>query len=339
MIGGKMKFFKYGIWLTLIFCFSCVGMIKSGMYSMNFPSTFSPDNKYLACINGKNILIFHTGNWKLFRRLKYHKDIVHHIAFLPRGDLLVSSGWDSKLVFWNTRTWQVEQQYDGVGKGHITVSPDGAYLALEKYSGMLAGDDTFPARVFHLYPALSMKKIFSEARFQQIAFAPGSDYLVSLDDDGKLLKMSLPDFKVKRIFTLPDSKFFRMRFINSDEILVQYSRGTFSFSHEMIVFNVKTGRIRARFDMEKFDFSSRYLTFFMEVLENDNVLLSNSDRLIIYNLAERKILRKMITEDNIYMGSINNEYLVINTYSSSAKGRVLIYRMDNLTKIQELAIH
>ena len=135
-----------------------------------------PDNRRLATTcHDRLVRIWDTETGELLHALIGHGEEVHHVAFHPEGDLLLSGGWDG-VNLWDVASGN-RRMILPVACGYVRVSPDGrrffgkTYHAAEFIMGELAHDS--PVRSF------GSKEASDQPR--PAAFSPGDSMIAYLD--------------------------------------------------------------------------------------------------------------------------------------------------------------
>ena len=100
---------------------------------IEFAVAFSPDGKTLAwCGRDRIITLWDIDENRARAICIGHEGTVRALAFHPRGDRVVSAGFDGTLRFWNTATGLEDGkpiQLGGRSSNCVAVSPDGTSLA------------------------------------------------------------------------------------------------------------------------------------------------------------------------------------------------------------------
>jgi WD40 repeat protein len=156
---------------------------------------FSPDGKYLTYGSGRNTAVtfdFYTQK-KVFT-MKGHEHQVFSVEYSPDGDLLLSAGYDGKIVVSNAHDGSEVFVLTGDKDVHITravFSPDGRYIASTNYDGQLKIWDASPVPI-------------TEAG----TFAAFTSPILGLDysPDGSRLAATSDQDNVAKIWSLPLSE-------------------------------------------------------------------------------------------------------------------------------------
>ncbi|HEV3385825.1 MAG TPA: hypothetical protein VG097_13495, partial [Gemmata sp.] len=101
-------------------------------------ATFTPDGKFLAVAEGKEIILRESATGKEARRfVGGHDGDVIRLDFSPDGKLLASVGQDTKVRLWNAASGEKLQATPAFGNEsaikHLSFSPDGNRFAVSAY--------------------------------------------------------------------------------------------------------------------------------------------------------------------------------------------------------------
>ncbi|MEM1135721.1 MAG: TIR domain-containing protein [Bacteroidota bacterium] len=89
---------------------------------------FSPKNNKVLYSNQNNEAVLREFNTKKEIRLKGHEDDVMDGAFSPKGDTIVTAGWDKQLIFWSPSGKILLKLKDNSKIRIVTYSPDGKWI-------------------------------------------------------------------------------------------------------------------------------------------------------------------------------------------------------------------
>jgi len=138
-------------------------------------ATFSPDGKYLASADDKNLIrVWDLQNAKVWRELSPHTARVTAIQFSPDGKTLISGARDKKIQFWDLEKNESAKSLT-MGKPilDLAISPDGktlAYCQEEYAAGTVGAIDTATYAVKYTIPGDNA---------MHIAISPSGDLLAS----------------------------------------------------------------------------------------------------------------------------------------------------------------
>lgn len=339
-----MKIVKILLLFLLFANLSCMVSVKNIMKKMNHPTAFSPDEKILAAVHGKNIFIYRTSDGSFIKVLKHHQDIIQHIAFLPQGHLLISSGWDGSLVFWDMNTFRPVQEFKAIGKGNIAFSADGSFISLGKYKTPLSGDTGYPTRILSLYPPFNVKQLPSGADYQQVIFSPFDNYFLSVENNGVIKKYLLPDIQHTESYRFPAAMHYHVKFINARQILLQsiLSIGIGGIRSKAFIFDLQEKKIISQLLPEQLNLPDNNFFILHHVLPLERGLFNAKNALILYSFSEKRVIFTKHFSDNIVYTDISRsgKYVSLSTYShllgGQSTGRVFLYHMDGMRKTKEL---
>ena len=75
----------------------------------------------------------------ILRRLDGHTSHVLCVSFNPRGNVLVTGGWDESVIFWNVRLGEkirtLQAHSDPVTA--VAYNPDGTMIVTGSYDGLM----------------------------------------------------------------------------------------------------------------------------------------------------------------------------------------------------------
>jgi WD40 repeat protein len=122
------------------------------------------------------------GEAQPLRRLEGHTDAVYRLAFSPDGKYLATTGYDGRVILWDTTTWQAHwtQHNHFPQSWSVAFSPDGRYLAAgcgSLHQGRVVLWETATGREVHMLKGHSNV-------VAGVAFSLDGRYLASASFDG-----------------------------------------------------------------------------------------------------------------------------------------------------------
>lgn len=143
---------------------------------------FSPDGDTLILGGqGDDLLVFSMAEAKIQHTLlQAHAGFTLSAGFAPNGDLLVTTGYEQKLKFWDTADWSLlgELPLANQGLQALAFSPDGQTLAIAS-DHLVTLADLPRQEIFH-QEALLPKGVYC------LAFSPDGHWLASGAADKRL---------------------------------------------------------------------------------------------------------------------------------------------------------
>ncbi len=135
---------------------------------------FTQDGHFLASGGiGGDILVMSVPDGALIQRLKGHSTTVTSLALSLDGKLLISTGYDGTIRYWNSTSWVEEKSIPIKQRGlfPINLSPDGKVLAV---------GCEFMVKVFRMEDGTQIDELPVDAKgVYAVAFSPDGKFLAS----------------------------------------------------------------------------------------------------------------------------------------------------------------
>ncbi|MDG2224528.1 MAG: protein kinase [Rubripirellula sp.] len=142
---------------------------------------FSPDGRWLAFCDGRDVVLWDVEKGTLARPFPEHSITVHGLAFSKDGRLLVTACEDRKLRVWNPDAGTVLRTIAGHASSirQVTFSPDDQTL--------ISGDDEGVIKFWNLATGQELLSLPSlGSAIERISFDPDGDALVVLTEEGQM---------------------------------------------------------------------------------------------------------------------------------------------------------
>jgi WD40 repeat protein len=97
-------------------------------------AAFSPDGRFLATADDRNVLLRNGSTYELIDTIPYSA-VEPVLTFSPDGSVLAARGGANEIVLWSTETRQVLSRFTGAR--NLTFSPDGSLILVRRDTDMV----------------------------------------------------------------------------------------------------------------------------------------------------------------------------------------------------------
>jgi len=163
----------------------CVELKIMGAHPCGVQSlTVSRDGQFVAsCDIGGELITWNRDGESLIRPIKIHTKHVWLLDFSPDSTVLASGSYNTTMVFWNTKTWQVQGNPINCGTDITCLwySPSGEYLAIATFQNIQIWN---PSKRECITKFQGHCSVFNRSWNVSLAWMPDGKQLISGGSDG-----------------------------------------------------------------------------------------------------------------------------------------------------------